>query len=308
MIIRFLNIFILGSFCLFFSSCFGPRNIFLSGKVTPKGCFTVGANLTANISTSGASQAYKTVRSASSNYNNRDSTFMDEQLNNISKTAIAYSIDPVSAGYDFYLRYGFINRFDIGYRYNNGAHVIDTRFQFLGTTGNFKNNNEDAQKKLWHGSMGVQYSAQSTGIPFDYFGLIGQQFNFSLSRKDLLFPITLSYAFGPEEKYGAICFGILIAQTRLKYSFSPQGIYQLNQGVPKLIPAFNEDKSFISGGAFAHIKFGYKFIYGVIGSALYYQNFGSFNSLNQSSFSFKGFTLVPNAGIVITSPSVFKRK
>lgn len=282
--------------------------MFLSGKVTPKGSFAVGSNVTANISTSGVSQAYKTIKSAASEYNNRDSTFIDEQLNNISKTAIAYSIDPVSAGYDFYIRYGLVKKVDLGYRYNNGAHVLDARYQFIGTTGTFKNNAENTNPKRWHGSLGIQYSSQSSGIPFDYFGLIGQQFNFSLSRKDLLIPLTLSYAFGPEEKYGAFCFGLLFTKTRIKYSFSPQGIYQLNQGIPQLIPAFKEDKSFISGGAFIHLKFGFKFIYGVLGTALYYQNFGSFKSLNQTTFGFKGFTLVPNAGIIMTSPSIFRKK
>lgn len=306
--IRILNSFILIVLMLSLSSCFGPKNMFLSGKVTPKGCFTVGANATANISTSGVTQAYKTAESIANQYASTDSVVMDDQLNNLSKTAIAYTVDPISAGYDFYIRYGIAKKFDVGYRFNNGANVFDARYQFLGTTGNAKDNEDKASEKLWHGSFGLQYSSQSSGIPYDYFGVVSQQFNFNLSRKDIVFPVTFSFAFGSEEKYGAMCIGMVVAHTNIKYSFNPQSIYQLNQGIPQVLPAFDEDKNFISGGAFTHIKFGYKYVYGVIGAALYYQNFGTFKTLNQSTFNFKGFTFVPNAGIIITTPSVIKKK
>src|SRR5919112_634983 len=119
---------------ILFSACTSPRNMVASGKVTPKGAFKAGFNSSFNIATASIAEIDDITKSAIKAIdNNDDSIFYNETVAALTRGLLAYSLDPVTPTSDFYLRYGLLNRVDVGYKYASGAHVFDAMYQFLGS-------------------------------------------------------------------------------------------------------------------------------------------------------------------------------
>lgn len=303
------------SSCLFFFvSCSAPRTVLNSGKATPHKTFRGGFDYSISIATqpiksisNNAVELYDMIESLV----NKDTIVWDEKIISLNKTAIAYALDPINSGYNFYGRYGLFKGFDIGYKYS-GPHVFDARYQFMGSTGNMDNPGADGT----YGSIAVQYSAQKYELP-DIKGLdklqeiLGLQFK----RKDILVPVIFSNSFGQEEKYGAVSYGLVYTHTFVNYSMNPAKIYWAadlaNTNVNKeLIPSINVKKNYPSFGAFLNLKFGYKYVYGLLSFSMYYQRYGTYPMLGGETAVFKGMSFVPSAGLFFDLPfyKMFKKK
>ena len=129
------------------SSCVPPRSIINSGKVTPKGNFTVGVQAVANISSAPIKSAGELISENLDEMNSiinqtnengvtldsLDEDFLIENINGAGKCAVAYASDPIGHAYEFYARYGFAERWDGGFKYIIGSKMIalDAQYQFL---------------------------------------------------------------------------------------------------------------------------------------------------------------------------------
>jgi hypothetical protein len=285
---------------LFFASCAAPRTVYHSGKVTPEGQLVGGIDLTGNVATATVKEIFDNadlveafVTRDSVKYNNADSIIID----NMSRSVLAYTLDPVGTGYDIYLRYGIVKRLDVGYKLAGGTHVFDTRFQFLGSTGTPSDPGDDPKKLS--GSIGLQFSTRSYELPSIFsLGDIQDLLGFEMKRTDFLVPLSFSVPFGDEESYGCLSFGMAYGHTLLKYKIDPTKIYEYTQNnVPQVIPAVDEKKSYSSFGGFINIKGGYKFVYLLGSLAIYHQNYGTFPMLKGKTVELKGTTFVPSIGL-----------
>lgn len=287
-------------------SCVAPRSVLNSGKVTPKDNFAAGWQYAGNISTAPLKKATDLVDlnidqiAASQNMLDTltaaDAELLNQNLEIIGQAAIAYAADPIGAGSQFYLRYGLVDRVDIGYKYASGAHVFDAQYQFLGPVGNV----EDITDERWYGSVGLQYAGQKVSIPA-WATPIQNAINFDFSRRDVMVPITFSYSFGNEEEYGAIALGLVGNYTRFKYStFNTDFAQYINPdgSVNVLaIQAVDQKSDIFAYGGFVNLKLGYKYVYVLPALSFYYQDYGQFQNVIGSSFHLKGWTFVPSIGI-----------
>lgn len=296
---------------LIWGSCSAPRTILHSGKVTPHKQLRVGFDYSLNVATQPVKSIVGNTRELIDIASNQDSLVFGDVVSTLNKAALAYALDPIGQGFNFYGRYGLLKKFDIGYKYT-GAHVFDARYQFKGSVNTFDEPGEDGG----YGSVGLQYSAQSYDLPswtgLDKLqGILGLEFK----RKDILIPLVFSNSFGPEEKYGAVSYGLAYGHSFIRYSFDPKNIYwaanTAGAGLDTtLIPSVNVKINYPSFGAFANIRFGYKYVFGLLSFAMYYQKYGTFPLLGGETVKFKGFSFVPSAGLYIDIPfrKIFKKK
>ncbi len=296
--------------CFAISSCSAPRTILESGKVTPHKQIKAGIDFSANFAT----QPIKALKGSSSeiieSLANKDSIVFDDALNKLNIVALAYSLDPLGSGFNMYARYGLFKKMDIGYKFASGTHVFDSRYQFMGPTST----GEDTASGKKYGSIGLQFSSQSYDLPLGLDklqGILGLEFK----RKDFLVPLIFSYSFGKEENYGAISYGLVYSHSFVSYSFDPQKIYEAAgpSGISvnkTLIKPINEKKNFPAFGTFTNIRFGYKYVYGLLSFSMYYQNYGTFNLLGGNTVKFNGFSFVPSAGLyfIIPPKKIFKKQ
>jgi hypothetical protein len=287
-------------------SCVAPRSVLNSGKVTPKDNFAAGWQYAGNVSTAPLQKATELVdlnidqiasaQNMLDTLTTADAELLNQNLEIIGQAAIAYAADPIGAGSQFYLRYGLVDRVDIGYKYASGAHVFDAQYQFLGPVGNV----EDITDERWYGSVGVQYAGQKVSIPA-WATPLQNAINFDFSRRDVMVPITFSYSFGNEEEYGAIALGLVGNYTRFKYStFNTDFAQYINPdgSVNVLaIQAVDQKSDIFAYGGFVNLKLGYKYVYVLPALSFYYQDYGQFQNVIGSSFHLKGWTFVPSIGI-----------
>jgi len=279
---------------LLISSCSAPRTILHSGRVTKHKTFRAGADYSFNFSTAPVGTAYSTIKSISKQLINKDTIVLNDQIFNLSKTAVSYVLDPIASGYDIYARYGIFRKTDIGYKYSSGCHVFDVRYQFTGNS----NYTEAIENKSLCGSVGLQYSIQKFELP-SLFGLVDVQkiLGLEVNRKDFLVPLAFSTDFGNTEKIGSFAFGAIYNLSLIHYSFNPENIYQYDQSnVLTSIPIIDEKKVSHSVGLFVNCKVGYKFIYFIPSLAMYYQNYGTYKLIGGTS-KIKGFTIIPSLGL-----------
>lgn len=283
---------------LLVSSCTAPRNIIASGKVTTTGTFMAGFNASFNAATSPLSKIDDVSRAAIDAIDsNRDSIFYNQSVATLTSGLLAYALDPVTVTSDFYLRYGVMERVDVGYRYASGAHVFDAMYQFMGSTGTA---GQPGETGGMYGSIGLQYSGQSANLP-SKLGLnrLSSIFRFDFARKDLLIPLVFSYSFGPEETYGNISFGVVYGHTNIRYGFNPSKVLVRNAGnAIERLPAFNQNQQFSSFGAFVNAKLGYRYAWIVPALSVYHQNYGSYNVFGEQQ-QYKGLTFIPSLGVQI---------
>ncbi|MBJ6120144.1 hypothetical protein JAO76_18205 [Pontibacter sp. BT310] len=275
-------------------SCTAPRSVIHSGKVTPKGQFKAGFNMGGNIASEPLAQLDDITEAAVDAIANKEEVEYSEQIDVLSKGLVAYALDPVGTTFDFYLRYGVAERVDVGYKYATGVHVFDAMYQFMGPTGTPENPGVGD----WYGSVGLQYSGQSSGI-FDklYLDKLIPVLEFSATRRDIVIPLVFSKSFGPEEEIGNISFGPVYNHTFIKYGFDPSRIVKDAAGEKVPVDGVFAKKNFPSFGLFVNGKIGFKFLYVLPSLTMYYQDYGTYDFLEGKQFDFSGVTIIPSIGL-----------
>ncbi|MEI6348604.1 MAG: hypothetical protein WCP69_11720 [Bacteroidota bacterium] len=295
------------SIILFLSGCAAPRSITQSGKVTPHKQFRFGSNFSGNISTSVSKTLFDGAQSTASDLINQDTVRLEETVAKLEKVALAYSLDPIGSGYDFYLRYGVLKHFDIGYKFASGVHVFDAMYQFMGSTGTI----ESVGKKGICGSIGVQYSSQKYDLPLG-FNKIQDLLGYTMKRKDILIPLIFSVSFGEEEKFGNFSWGLAYSHSFIDYGFDPDNIFydRINSTTPVSLTAIEGKKNYSSIGAFVNIKAGYKYVYLISSLSVFYQDYGTYNMLGGGTANLSGLTIIPTLGIQFNLQKLpwFKKK
>ncbi len=289
------------------SSCVAPRAITNSGKVTPKGNWVVATNQTYNIATAPAEKVASALdvnldnllTGAIDTFSIAESNVVSTDWQKVGEALMANNFDPIGGGFEFGVRYGIAERFDVGFKKTGRAKAIDVQYQFLGSLGNVDDFSESATDK-WYGSIGLQYSSQDVSLPF-WARPINSRLQYDFSRKDILVPLIFSYGLGNEESIGAISFGLAYNFTRMHYSTTPF-TYAYIQDANGVVTALNskaitETKNINSFGAFANVKIGFRYFYFVPALAVYYQNYGTLQNFIGESFQMKGLTVVPSLGL-----------
>ncbi|WP_205500578.1 hypothetical protein [Rufibacter psychrotolerans] len=265
--------------------------------MTPQGQFKVGANFGGNIASEPISQLKDITESAIEALANRDSVYYGEQVRVATQAAIAYSLDPVGPTFDFYVRYGLAPKLDVGYKYASGVHVLDAMYQFLGPVAGTAGNSQ----QRWYGSVGLQYAGQSSGILDKLFlNKLAPILEFKAERRDILVPLVFSRSFGPDEEFGNISFGVAYNHTFLEYGLEPGRLYRkMGGGDVVQLEGLTQKQSFPSYGFFVNAKIGARRIYLLPALSMYYQNYGTYQLLEQEQVSYSGITVVPSLGVQI---------
>ncbi len=273
-------------------SCVAPRAMTETGRVTPNQQLRGGVSYSFNAASATAGKLYDGFEASVDSLIAQDKPTYDETTQGLSEGLIAFAVDPVGSSADLWMRYGVMPRLDIGYRFASGTHVLDTRYQFLGSP--------TEPNKGWSGSVGLQMANQSFEFP-SIAGLDRLQdiLGFEATRTDLLLPVIVSHAFGTNEKYGAMSVGVLLGRVNLDYGFTPIDMIQEQTGnlvdtTP--IAAVHNTKSFLTYGGFGSLKLGYERAYLLAGLGIYYQDYGTFDLLDGGTVSLRGFTIVPTLG------------
>lgn len=278
---------------LLLSACAAPRVINQSGKVTPKGNVVAGASYTANAPTQTVLQMGKIVEQNITDLANKDTITLDGNLETINKAAIAYAIDPLSSGYDFYLRAGVATRWEAGYKLAGRANTLMVQYQFMGSTD--KIGAVTTHPNQLYGSIGLQYSWQGYKLP-NVFGQMQSRMGYSFKRSDVLLPIIFSYSFGNNEEYGSLAFGVAASYSRITYTTQPEAIFDNNK---KPVLGIQHKQGFFSYGAFINTKIGYKYVYVIPACSFFYQNYGTYKLLGGGNYAFKGVTIIPSVSLQI---------
>ncbi|MBC6988266.1 MULTISPECIES: hypothetical protein [Hymenobacter] len=288
------------------TACTAPRAIVSTGKVTPKGEFKVGGNMSFNVPQETLNRVGSTLKTAAQEAARKDTIQYSQLVDRLQIAALAYVLDPVQPASDLYLRYGVIDRLDVGYKYAFGSHVFDAMYQFLGPVGTPENPGGRVANATY-ASIGLQYATQRAKLPnLPFLDNISNLLRFQASRHDLIIPLVVSHSFGPEEEIGAFSYGVVYSHTFLRYGFRPDRIYQgpgsgqVNQQVASLL---TQRQNFSSYGAFANVKIGYRYVYFIPAVSIFYQNYGTYQLLNNRSATLKGVTVVPSVGIQFRIPT-----
>ncbi|TGE25648.1 hypothetical protein E5K00_10795 [Hymenobacter aquaticus] len=283
------------------TSCTAPRVMTMSGKVTPRGEFRVGGNQAFNIPTETISKTGSAIKEAAEQLVSQekvDYSASGELVDKLQVAALAYVLDPVQPAADLYVRYGVLDRLDVGYKYAFGSHVFDGMYQFLGPTGTVERPGGAAG--AMYGSIGLQFATQRAKLPsIPYLDNINDLLQFRANRNDLLVPLVFSHSFGPEESIGAFSYGLVYSHTFLRYGFAPKNIYTGNA----LLPGLERKQNFSSFGAFTNVKVGFKYAYVIPALAIYYQNYGTYQLLNGKSSKLSGLTFIPSIGLQFRIPT-----
>lgn len=280
-------------------SCTAPRTIVSTGKVTPKGEFRVGGNLAFNVATETISKTGSALKSAAEETVRKDTVGYSGTIDRLQVAALAYVLDPVRPSSDFYVRYGALDRLDVGYKYAFGSHVFDAAYQFLGPTGTVERPGGPAGAN--YASIGLQFATQRANLPsLPFLDDIDEILGFRATRRDIIVPLVFSHSFGAEEEIGAISYGVVYTHTFLRYGFEPGRIFNGNAKVPALP---QQKTNFPSFGGFVNAKFGYRYAYVIPSLGIYYQNYGDYKLLNNQSASLSGLTIVPSIGLQFRIPS-----
>ncbi|KAA9332237.1 hypothetical protein F0P96_12200 [Hymenobacter busanensis] len=290
---------------LLMAACTAPRSVIHSGKVTPRGQFKAGGNLGFNVGTSSIGKITGAVKSLAEQAITQDTVNYRPALDKVQEAALAYVLDPTVATSDLYVRYGVVDRLDVGYKYSFGAHSFDAMYQFMGPTGTPEKPGGPANAN--YGSVGLQFSTQRAklpNIPFldDAQTLLG----FTAKRIDLLVPVVFSHSFGNEEEIGNVSYGLAYSRSFVKYGFEPGKIFSYVPGsttVTEKIPSLLAKKSYGALGGFVNLKLGYRYAYFLPALAIYYQNYGTYKLLNNKEAKLKGVTIIPSLGVQFRIPA-----
>lgn len=282
-----------------FLSCSVPRVMNQSGKVAQKGTVNAGVSYMGNVSQTSAIHLTDAVYQFAKDVKDEDSLKWNTGLENTNKAVMAYSLDPLAHGFQFYLKAGIVNRLELGFQKAGKANMFETQFQFLGPV----KQQEPKKAKLWYGSIGAKYAWSSFSLP-KAFGKVQSRLGYDMKRKDLMVPVTFSYSFGPEETYGSVSAGAVLGWHYLSYGFFPDKVYDGN-GIP--LQAESHKNTYRSVGFFFNLKAGYKYVYIIPSLSIYYQDFGTYPMLNNAQVSLRGWSFVPAISFQIQTPKKQKK-
>lgn len=281
------------------TACTAPRTFTSSGKVTPRGEFRVGGNTAFNVATETIDKAGATLKEAASAAARKDTVGYSGAVDRLQTAALAYVLDPVQPTADLYVRYGVTDRVDAGYKYAFGSHVFDAMYQFMGPTGTPEN--PGGQAGALYGSIGLQFATQRAKLPnVPFLDNITDVLRFRANRNDLIVPLVFSKSFGPEEEIGALSFGAVYTHTFVRYGFEPDKIFQPQTN--NLLAGLSQKQNFGSFGGFINAKIGYRYVYVIPAVSVFYQNYGTYQLLNNRTTSLKGMTIVPSIGLQFRVP------
>lgn len=282
------------------ASCTAPRSVIHSGKVTPRGQFKVGGDVIFNVGTRTLSELGNAVKDEAAAAASKDTVNYSQRIERIQTAALAYVLDPIQPNSDLYLRYGLVDRVDVGYKYAFGTHVFDAMYQFLGPTGTPESPGSAAGAT--YGSIGLQYATQRAKLPsVPFLDDVYSFLNFRATRHDLMIPLVFSRSLGPEEEIGALSYGVVYNHTFLRYGFEPQKLFL--PGSSSRIPGLVRRNNFASFGMFVNGKFGFRYAYVLPALAVFYQNYGTYELLNGASTKLKGVTFIPSLGLQFRVPT-----
>jgi len=286
---------------LLLASCNTSRSVLNSGKVVTKNQVQFGKNYTYNISTAPIAESIKGSYHLGDNISNttNDTILLNEQLDYINTSFIAYCLDPIGYTDDVFLRYGIGHRMDIGFKKSGSANTVDWMYQFLGSTKNF---NESAIGGFY-GSIGLKYSWQNyrfANLPM--FDKLQHVFGLDVQRKDVSIPLIFSKSFGPEERTGCFAFGLIYSYSYIKYKLAPKNIYvrdAANTHAPQLLEPIQAKVNYSSYGTFINVRIGKKYVFFNCGLAMYYQNYGKYKLISGNHKYIQGLSIVPSYGILV---------
>lgn len=297
-------------FCvlLALAACNVPRAVLNSGKVVPKNQVRGGINYTYNVATSPIYQTANGAFNLITDYTDKDTVILNENIDRVNKALLAYCLDPVTFNTEYYLRFGLGHRMDLGYRNSGNAHAVDMMYQFLGSNESFQN----SDYRGMYGSVGLQYAwHEFQFINNRLFKQMEKMFGFNLSRRDFTIPIIFSKSWGPEERVGCISFGVTYTHSFIKYKVQPKGITYVQDvpGVPPVLLSPIEGKmDYSSYGTFMNLKIGYRYVFFNLSLNLFYQKFGRYTMLSGRPAILEGFSFVPSYGIQFNIPTKRKKK
>jgi hypothetical protein len=272
--------------------------------VTPHKNVVAGYQVPVNISTVPISKTYNAIKFSVDSLKGKlggeiaasDTAAFNHSIEKIGQAMIAYAVDPIGVGSDYYLRYGIGNRMDIGYKLAGKTSVFDIQYQFLGPVGNIKN----ITTERWYGSAAFQYGSSRISLP-GWALPVKDALDFRFSAKNFMVPVIFSRSFGNEEEYGAIAFGVVYNYTRFHYTCPEVTVanFKDSQDIirQKKIPSIDEKVGFSSYGGFVNMKLGFRWVYFHAGFAFYHQNYGDYRNVIGNDFGLKGWTFIPSAGI-----------
>jgi hypothetical protein len=279
--------------------CSGSRSVLNSGKVVPKNQVRFGKNYTINISSAPISQSVRGAYNLGGDYSKKDTIYYDKQMEHVNAALLSYCLDPIGVNDELYFRYGIIKRVDIGYKSTGGSTAFDVMYQFLGSTKNV--NEVENEKNSFYGSVGLQFSWQNYRfLNYQMFDKVQSMFGMEMARRDVALPLIFSTSFGPEERVGCFSFGLIYSHAFIKYKITPKNIYsadQINSSYPELLAPVNGKVNYGSFGTFMNVKIGKKFVFFNFSLAAYYQNYGKYMLLGGNSRTIKGFTFIPSYGM-----------
>ncbi len=274
------------------AACAAPRAVTETGQVTPHQQLRGGVTYSFNGASATAGELFDGFSAAVDAVVEDEAPTYDDTARGLSEGLIAFAVDPSGSSGDIWMRYGLRDRMDLGYRFASGTHIFDSRFQFLGSAKD--------PTKLWSGSIGIQYSSQSFEMP-SLLGLdkLQSAFGFEAKRQDILLPVIISRSFGAKEKYGAFTMGLVLGRVGLDYGFKPIKLVEEVSGnavggTP--LEAIHDEQSYLTYGGFGSVKAGYKRIYLLASLGVYYQDYGTYQLLDDHEISLSGFTIVPSLG------------
>jgi hypothetical protein len=286
------------------ASCSAPRAIVATGKVTPQGEFRAGYNQGFNIASAPISKVGSAVKEAAVQAASQEKVDYTDLTTQLQTAALAYILDPVQPTADLSIRYGIVPHLDAGYKYAFGSHVLDVQYQLLGPTGSPENPGAGAASGTTYASIGLQFATQRAKLPnLPFLDDINRVLNFRATRNDILVPLIFSQSFGPEEEIGAISYGLVYGHSWVSYGFAPDRIYTGSVKVPELTL---QKRNFSSFGGFVNLKLGYRYFYVIPAVSLFYQNYGDYTLLNNTSASLSGVTVVPSLGFQLRLPNLRK--
>jgi hypothetical protein len=285
--------FILGLiWILLLIGCAAPRGVVHSGKVTPKGEITIGADLSYNVPLATADALFGSLEQGIKGLLSEDTLFVDDNLNASIRSMTLYSIDPLALSTDFYLRYGVWNDLEVGYMRSGGVNVWELYYQFLGINALA----DSLKPDTWNGSLGIRYSSQEYELP-SVLGQLQSALGYQLKRTDLLFPVIFSRSFGQGEKYGSISAGALYGISFLKYDFEPNVVYDVVAGETEVVNDVPRGENTVNSyGIMTNLKLGVSPFYVIIGLSSYYQDYGVYHLFMDQQEEFSGFTFIPSVG------------
>ncbi|MGL1933658.1 MAG: hypothetical protein OCD01_01490 [Fibrobacterales bacterium] len=294
---------VLLSLTLLLTQCAAPRYNSQSAKVTSKGDFKVGIDMSPNIPLNTIGVVTGEMKNAVGELDSDTNNVERDRLHDLSELVVAQSVDPISMGTGFYVRYGLFNGFDLGFTYAGGVKVYDMQYQFMGSTAGIGSETKDDM----YGSFGLQYSSQDYDLP-SIAGKVQSILGYEFSRYDILGRLVFGNSLGPDEKYGSINYGLAMNYTSLTYGFKrfgSVGIIKMaeddsEESITKsLDPIPEQESGFVSYGPFVNVKAGYKHVFLVLSLSIYNQDYGEFAVLNNDTVEMDGVTIIPSFGLQV---------